>query len=219
MNSIKKFFLIFVFLLTVNPLFAQVDFGADVVSRYIFRGLDFGNAVSAQPFLSVTAGNFEIGAWGSYAFTGAGPGAGANENDLYITYSYEMISATITDYYFPEGNKFGFYNNNTSSAHIIEGSLSAEFSGISLLAAYNFYGADQDRSFYFEAGYELYSKDEMSVSAFAGLGNNIYVSDAAGDPTLVNVGVSASKGALSASYILNPDLDTNYLVFGYSIGL
>ena len=219
MKLIKILFITLLFLLSGHSAFAQVDFGTDIVSRYIFRGLDFGNAVSVQPFLSFKTGDIEIGAWGSYPFTGAGPGTGANENDLYVTYSFDMFSATITDYYFPEGLKFGFYGDNTSAAHIIEGSLSAQINDFTFLAAYNFYGEDQQNSFYIEAGYELFNKDELSVSAFVGLGNEIYISDASGDPGLVNVGITASKGALSATYILNPDLDTNYLVFGYSIGL
>ncbi len=219
MKLLRTLFITLVFLLLTSPLFAQVDLGADIVSRYIFRGLDFGNAVSVQPFLSATSGGFEIGAWGSYPFTGAGPGTGANENDLYMTYSYEMFSFTITDYYFPEGLKFGFYADDASAAHILEGSLSAEFNSLTLFGAYNFYGADQQNSFYFETAYEFYSKDELSVSAFAGLGNEIYVSNLSGDVALVNLGISASKGSLSASYIVNPDLDTNYLVFGYHLGL
>jgi len=219
MNLAKKLFRTFLFLLINTSAFAQVDFGADVVSRYIFRGLDFGNAVSAQPFLSFSTGDLKIGAWGSYAFSDGGSGTGANENDLYITYSYENFSVTVTDYYFPEGLKFGFFGNDTSAAHILEGSLSAEFTGFSIMAAYNFYGFDQENSYYIEAGYEFFSEDDLNVSGFAGLGNEIYVSDPADDLTLVNIGLTASKGALSASYIINPDLDTSFLVFGNSIGL
>lgn len=41
---------------------AQFGLGADVVSRYVWRGTDFGNAASVQPYISYTAGVLEIGA-------------------------------------------------------------------------------------------------------------------------------------------------------------
>ena len=58
---------------------AQVDLGADLVSRYVWRGTDFGNSASVQPYLSVGFAGVEAGAWASYPITAAG----ANENDLH----------------------------------------------------------------------------------------------------------------------------------------
>ena len=193
---------------------AQVDLGADLVSRYVWRGTDFGNSASVQPYLSVGFAGVEAGAWASYPITAAG----ANENDLYLSYAVGPVGITITDYYFPGDTsivKFGNYSDDGGN-HILEAMLSFEMAGFSAMGAMNFYG-DDDNSMYFELGYEVYSKDDMSVSAFAGAGNEVYVSD--GDFGLVNLGVSASKGNLSASYIINPDADVSYLVFGYSVGL
>ena len=48
------------------PATAEVGIGADVVSRYIFRGTDFGNAVTVQPGLTYSTDSFEIGAWSSW---------------------------------------------------------------------------------------------------------------------------------------------------------
>ena len=92
--------------LSMTSLSAQLSIGADMVSRYVWRGTDFGNSASVQPALSFAHKGFEIGAWGSYAFTAAG--AGANENDFYASYSTGPVSFTITDYYFPE--TFDFFN-------------------------------------------------------------------------------------------------------------
>jgi hypothetical protein len=193
---------------------AGVDFGSDLVSRYVWRGTDFGNSASIQPFLSASYDGFELGAWGSYPLTAAG--AGANENDLYISYSTGPVGFTITDYYFPESFKFSDYSDDGS--HIIEASISYAEAGVSLFGAINFYG-DDNNSLYFEGGYEIYNEDELSVNAFVGVGNHIYVLNDEGDPGLVNLGVTASKGNLSASYIINAEADVNYLIFGYSIGL
>jgi hypothetical protein len=204
---------------------AQVDLGADLVSRYVWRGTDFGNSASVQPYLSVGFAGLEAGAWASYPITAAG----ANENDLYLSYAVGPVGITLTDYYFPGDTsivKFGNYSDEGN--HILEGSLSFEMSGFSALAAVNLYGdyyeddngkLKQRNSFYLEAGYEVFNKDDISVTAFAGVGNEVYVTNEDGDPGLVNLGVTASKGNLSASYIINTEADVSFLVFGYSVGL
>ena len=219
-ESIYKIALILTLIMLVGIANAGVDFEADLVSRYVWRGTDFGNSASVQPFLSVGFVGLEIGAWGSYPLTADAPDN--NENDLYISYGIGPVGLTITDYYFQEGMKFGDYSDDGS--HVLEASVSFEMGGFSALGAINLYGdidatGDKRNSIYFETGYEIYSKDDLSVSAFAGLGNEVYVLNDDGDPGLVNLGVAAAKGNLSASYIINTEADVDYLVFGYSIGL
>ena len=41
---------------------SSLSIGADVVSRYVWRGTDFGDGVSVQPGISYSMGNVEIGA-------------------------------------------------------------------------------------------------------------------------------------------------------------
>ena len=45
-----------------------------------------------------------------------------------------------------------------------------------------------------------------------GLGNGAYSTD--GEFTPVSLGISASRDNFSASYIINPDQETSFLVFG-----
>ena len=190
---------------------AQPGLGADIVSRYVWRGTDFGNSASVQPSLSHTIGPVEIGAWGSYALTAAG--AGFNENDLFIAWSAGPISLTVTDYFYPEG--FDIFNYSDKDAvHILEGSASVSFGSASVLGAFNFSG-DPDHSFYAELGWDLGEKEGVAMSIAAGIGNHVYVKRTGGDPALVSVSVTACKGPLSVSWILNPDAKTDFLVFGY----
>jgi hypothetical protein len=65
-----------------------------------------------------------------------------------------------------------------------------------------------------EATYDLGEMDETAVSITAGAGNGAYTTDS--DPTLVTIGVNLSKGDYFASYILNPDKESTFLVFGRS---
>lgn len=205
--------LLFALALAAVPADAGVGFGADVVNRYVWRGTDFGNAVSVQPGMSISYGNIEIGAWSSWAITDGG----ANENDLYASFSSGPIGITLTDYYFPgltEDDSF-FSFSNDDAVHILEISASLALDGmpLSALAAFNFSG-DPDDSFWVEATYDLGEMEETAVSVTAGLGNGVYTTDT--DPALVSVGLNMGKGDYFASYILNPDRESSFLVFGRS---
>ena len=199
--------------LTAIPVSAEVGFGADVVSRYVWRGTDFGNAVSVQPGISYSTGSVEIGAWSSWAITGGG----ANENDLYISYAAGPVSITLSDYYFPgltPNDRFWSYGDD-KGVHILEiaATYATDDMPVSVTGAFNVSGDSED-SFWLEATYDLCEIDETAVSITAGAGNGVYTADT--DPMLVTVGVNVSKGDYFASYILNPDKESTFLVFGSS---
>ena len=69
--------------------------------HHIFRGTDFGNAVTVQPGLTYSTDSFEIGAWSSWAIDGGG----ANEHDIYASFSVGPVGITVTDYFFPAGHR------------------------------------------------------------------------------------------------------------------
>src|SRR3989338_6056217 len=73
---------------------AQVTVGADVVSRYVWRGVDFGNSPGFQPAIGYTTGSLSIGTWGSYSF--AGTGTAFSEHDLWASYSFATPPGTFT---------------------------------------------------------------------------------------------------------------------------
>ena len=211
--------LLFVLTLAAVPADAGVGFGADVVNRYVWRGTDFGNAVSVQPGMSISSGNIEVGAWSSWAISDGG----ANENDLYVSFSSGPIGITLTDYYFPgltEDDMFFSYSDE-DAVHVLEvsASLAPDGAPLSALVAYNFSG-DSDNSFWAEATYDLGEMEGTAVSVTAGLGNGVYTYEPDEDPEdtidLVSVGLNMSKGDYFASYILNPNRESTFLVFGRS---
>lgn len=201
---------------------SPVSIGADVVSRYVWRGTDFGGSPSIQPYIEAGFGDFAIGAWGAYATNLPG----GQEMDLYATYTVmDLVTVGVTDYYFPAdaGGYEYFDYANDSSGHIIE--AMASFNGLenlplTAMVGYNFYGDD---SFYLELGYSL-SKLDM----FLGMGNGFYTIEDPGEDDkfgIVNVGISASKDIpvtenyaipVMASFILNPNSGGIHLVFGIS---
>ena len=190
---------------------AEIGIGADVVSRYVWRGTDFGNAVSVQPGIAFSREALEIGAWSSWAISGGG----ANENDIYVSYAAGPVSITVTDYYFPASAPGDFFNySDEDGIHILEASAGVDLGMASVMAAFNFLG-DADDSFWVEASLPLAAlSGDVEVGLTVGAGNGVYTAD--GDPGVASVSLDVSDGDYFASYILNPDAEISFLVFGRS---
>ena len=204
----------------------EFSFGADIVSRYIFRGIDFGESASVQPSLTFSSGGLEIGTWASYA---TNPGsAGANEHDLWIGYSAGAFSVGITDYYFPNaGVEFSNFDGDGEGGHLIE--PYASFGGtdsfpVTLYAAYVAHN-DPDNSLYINASIPFaVGGMEMSFGIGASAGESaLYLTEGF---SIIDMVLGASKSIpitdkfelpVSVSYILNPTDDKSFLVFGISL--
>jgi len=219
----------------------SVKTSAEVVSSYIWRGIpsySYNNnqpvlSPNIQPTLGFVMGNFEIGAWGSSDFTGS-----YKEFDMYASYTYKTITATITDYYWDLNwlsKPYLSYKNDITS-HLLEGALVYKSSKIplSVTLATMFYGADKkaddagsnNYSTYLEVGY-TFSKDGYNFDTFLGMtpADGLY-GDGYGNVTgfgIVNLGVTGSKkirfsekfeSTLRSSVIFNPQQDKAYLVLG-----
>jgi len=220
---------------TSQSAFAQqeggkFDLGADLVSRYVWRGTDFGNSPAIQPWASYSNSGFTIGAWGSYSTNSNG----MQEADLFVSYDIkEAITLTVTDYFFPNGSSAGnkyFEYGEDKTGHVLEGT--AAFNGvdafpISVMAAYNFYGADKDNSLYFELGYGSTYKDvDYNVFLGGGTGNYYLYGENSDDFGIVNLGITMSKEVqitdkfglpINGSLIFNPTAESIFIVFGVSL--
>ena len=219
--------------LVAAPAAAQVSIGADVMSRYVWRGFDFGEALSIQPALEYSRGPVTVGTWASYS---VGTDSGnANEHDLYISVSAGPFSFGVTDYYFPNAGAGFFEFGDGDGAHTIEpfvGFGGTESFPVSLTVA-SFVYNDPEYSTYFEASYPFVVEEtELSVAVGALTvldgddvdGSGIYGSTS--DFAVTNVSLSASRAIpitdtfslpVGVSFVLNPDLERTYLVFGVSL--
>ncbi len=216
--------------------FAQFDLGADIQSRYIWRGLQLGgNSASIQPYIEYSTGKFAFGAWGAYNLGGTGQG---NEADLYMTFSAsETISITLTDYFFPaDGNFNGYWPYN--AGHVFEAMVS--FSGtekfpIGITVATNIGGAikyddggDEKSAYstYVELSYGKTVGDIDLAIVAGGVfldDNSYYFTDGSG---FINLGFSAAKEIqitekwalpVNAGLTFNPDSEDIFITFGFSI--
>lgn len=164
----------------------KLNIGADIMSRYLWRGSDFGSSPCVQPTLSLSIENFEFGSWGSIATNGQ-----YSEVDLYAKYTLKWFTLMFTDYYIPTLNGSPaspdtryFIWDDKKTAHSLEGSLM--FKGgdkfpLWVLGGAFFYGNDKrwgydakkdttDATYYssyFEVGYPFTIK-ETGIDVFAG---------------------------------------------------
>lgn len=128
----------------------SLDVSADLVSRYIWRGKQFGgSSPNIQPNLALNLGNFQIGNWSSYSLGGDNF---VQEFDMFYNYTFfkKMFTITVTDYFFPnETVNYNYYDfKKTQTGHVFEGMIS--FNGteklpLSVFVGVNFYGADAIR--------------------------------------------------------------------------
>lgn len=213
----------------------------DLMSRYVWRGIDFGGSPSIQPGIEYGLGNFTIGAWG--AFTTNSPGV--QEADIYLSYTLkEMFTLTVTDYFFPDetvANYNYFEYGDKTTGHVFETSLSfdgTEKIPFTCLFAANVYGADARKmnadttigdiqySSYLELGYTY-----KNLNAFMGF--NLTDPDESKGETgfygntfgVINLGITVEKEItitdkfklhLTVSLITNPQAEKIYMVAGFS---
>ena len=99
-NTIRTGILTMIAILSSNISFSQ-DFGADVVSSYVWRGTQFGSGAHVQPYMELGSGNLTGGVWGSFPTTAQG---GGEELDLWVSYDFGPLALTVTNYTFPGGD-------------------------------------------------------------------------------------------------------------------
>jgi hypothetical protein len=229
--GVKILTVLFLFF-TASVLFAQADtlpavstdVNVDLMSRYIWRGQEYGQAPSIQPGLSATWKDFTLGTWGAYKLTGAG----MQETDFYLSKTLGPLSFTVWDYWsFCDTTSSDFFNykrNNT--AHLLEAQVmlsGGEKIPFNIMGSYFFYGADSTKSIYFELQY-LYSSGSADMILFAGFQpKGSYYAPKAG---FVNIGCTVIKiipitdrwsMPLNLSFVVNPSCKHVYLVAGITL--
>lgn len=185
--------------------------GADVVSSYVWRGSELGNAAAIQPSLSYTCNSgVTVGLWGSYDISSDNR---YKEVDLTVSVPVGPATLAVTNYNInPDaGRTFDFREDGENT---IEVSASYSHDKMGLMAGVFVAGNDYDNAVYCEASYQIYDKDGYTAKAIAGLGSEGYYGDKEGKQiALVNTGIAVTKDRYTASAIYNPETENSYLVF------
>ena len=225
-----KAFIVVLLLAGLSTASAQsFQLGADFISRYVWRGVDFGESFSVQPALEFSAGAFSIGSWASYSI--AADGSSANEHDLYFSFELGPVTLGMTDYYFPGPGSVNFFDfsNGGNGAHFFE--INASTGGTEKfpvsLSANVFVHNEPDHSVYLEASYPFMVED-VDLNLTLGLVPQESDFYGTGQFGVTVLGLAVSKKIpitdrfalpVSVSYVLNPTpgVERSFLVFGVSL--
>lgn len=141
----KKRFVLAMMLVASTTAIAQDEIettiSGDIVSSYIWRGLDLGSA-AVQPTLGVGYKGLSLTAWGSYGLVNT---ADTKEFDLTLAYTTGGFNIGITDYWFsagldPDARYFKYDAHGTN--HVFEANIGYDFGPLSLQWFTNFAGND-----------------------------------------------------------------------------
>lgn len=94
----------------------EISLGAEVVSKYVWRGFDQASGTSVQPSLGLAYKGISLSAWGSTSVTDLEP----KELDLTLAYGIGRFGIAVTDYWWSgESGKYGHYKES----HYFEGAV------------------------------------------------------------------------------------------------
>lgn len=213
-------------LATVTTIYAEeaeVSVGADVVSRYVWRGMDQGSGASLQPTLSLSYGGLSVGAWGSTSLSEIEP----KEIDLSVGYSVGAFSAVLTDYFWAgESAKYGHYTDDhfleLGLSYVVADKLTISWATMLALGESAELDEDGDRMFstYVNFNYDI---DVNGVIVSPYIGFSPWKSQYSDDFAVMDFGIKGAKDIkitdsftlpVYAQAIFAPANDKAYLVFG-----
>lgn len=131
----------------------ETTVSADVVSSYIWRGQDCGNA-AIQPTLGISYKGLSLTAWGSYGIVDSND---AKEFDITLGYSVGGFNIGVTDYWFNTGDgRYFEYSSEVvpyltpegdvdyrrKTAHVFEANVGYDFGPLAIQWYTNFAGND-----------------------------------------------------------------------------
>ena len=204
-------------ILSSNISYSQ-DFGADLVSSYVWRGTQFGTGPAVQPWftLPTITESLELGVWGSFPLSDDAAGQ-TYELDLYASYDFGPFALTVTNYTFPGAT--GAYGEDYE---LFDGDLEVTASGsVGPIGLTVGYFTDLE-ALYIEAGTTVAGMD-LAIGYGSDAAGGFYVGDE--DSGLVNVSLGGSKDIkitedyslpLFGSFIYNPTAEAAFMVVGVS---
>ena len=211
----------------------ETTIAGDVVSSYIWRGQDLGNA-ALQPTLGIAYKGLSLTAWGSVGIADADD---TKEFDLTLAYSAGGFNIGVTDYWFnkaaggdPEGRYFMYNAHGTN--HIFEANVGYDFGVASLQWFTNFAGNDgvnKDGKRAYSSYVELNVPFKLATVDWAATAGVVpYATDAYGTNgfAVTNLSLRATKDIkVTDSFSIpifgqvtgNPCSQKAYLVLGFTL--
>ena len=191
-----------------------IGYGTDMVSRYLWRGLNIGgDCAHIQPYASLNYKSLEVGAWASYGLSNNNE-AGTNyyEYDLYAKCTVEDFGFAFTNY------NIRHYGNFSEVTLSYKGGEK-----LPLHASINKYVIHDDAS-YIDLGYLFFNKSLIPLDF------NVGMTPAAGSygdtGGIVNISLTATYETMEsdkfslpihATVMVNPQIDKTFFMVGFTI--
>ena len=211
----------------------EATISGDIVSQYIWRGQDLGNA-AIQPTLGIAYKGLSLSAWGSYGIANS---EDTKELDLTLTYTIGGFNIGITDYWTNDGGdpdaRYLKYEAHSTN-HVFEANVGYDFGFASLQWYTNFAGDDglnkngkRAYSSYLEAivPFKLATVDWTATAGVVPYATDYYNEWTSGF-SVTNVALKASKDIkitdtfsvpIFAELSANPRTQKAYLVLGLTL--
>ncbi len=209
----------------------ETTIAADLVSQYIWRGLDACD-VALQPTLGIGYKGLSLTAWGS---VGLADPDDTKEFDLTLAYEIGGLKFGVTDYWFSTGldprNRYFKYDAHATN-HVFEAFAGYDFGLLSVQWFTNFTGndgvnEDGERAFssYVEVNvpFRLATVDWTATAGVVPYATSFYGTDGF---AVTNLALRASKDIkvtdgfsipVFGQVVANPCSQKAYLVFGFTL--
>ena len=174
----------------------DVTISADLVSQYIWRGLDLGQ-VSIQPSLDISYKGFSFSAWGNWGITDS---TDDKEFDLTLAYAAKGFNIGITDFHISQKFMADYFNySSPSTLHTFEVNLGYDF-GVANIQWYTIFAGCDSRTEHDKRAYSSYAEinvpfDLIGISWEGTVGCVPYATDyyEVGGFAVTNLSVKATK--------------------------
>lgn len=205
----------------------EATLSADVVSHYVWRGMDYAHA-SVQPSLELSWKGFSVSAWGSAPLVRT---TDLHELDLSACYSIGGLTLGVMDYWCDSPDPRYFCYVPEETGHVWEAFVKYDFGFLNVSWQTNFAGNDfteagrRAYSSYFELGvpFQLGGLDWEAVAGVVPFATDYY-----GTPgfAVTNVGVKATREIrfsdrfslpVFGQLVANPYARHLYFVFGLTL--
>lgn len=207
-----------------------LDFGAELVSSYIWRGQELGG-FSLQPSATLTWNKpgLSLGVWASAELFETAAAINMTEFDFSLTWSpIEALSVGLTDYYLSGNSYFGGWRWNSTASHNLEVNVGYDFGPLAVSWNTCLTGPDhtysdgkieRNYSTYVElsAPYKI-SGIEGNVAVGACLWEDCFTAVGNQEFNVCNISLTATKQLFGLPFkgqvIFNPQSDNAYFVIG-----
>ena len=191
-----------------------VGIGADMASRYLWRGLNIGGECAhIQPYVSANYKFLEVGAWSSYGLSNNNAeGTNYFEYDFYAKLTVKNFGLGFTNYNIQD------YGNSSEMTLSYEGGEK-----LPLHASFNKYVINDDAS-YIDMGYVFFKEKLIPVDLVVG------ATPAAGSygekGGIVNISLRASYETMKSekfslpifsTFVYNPQIEKSFFVVGIAL--